>query len=209
MRFLFIISTLLTLSTVFCQKQADVLAIFEKEEKEKKHFVIRVSPSFFWSTFGVEAERGLGKSTSLGLHAFVSIGAPLDNDPLRKAAQTDVKSQGAGIDLVFKKYFTPTFDGFFVYGLLSYNTIEYFRRDKKPFTVISTLTEEKENDIIITNPSDKKTLPYGGGFGVGYQYMIIPKHLMINLEGGVLGFATITNEPFFSLYISPSIGYKF
>jgi len=178
-------------------------------EKGKKHTAIRFAPAFFWNTVGLEFEKQLGKRTSIGLNATITYGRDVDNDVLVQASSQNsaILNQGVAIDLIAKRYFDTDFNNLFFFMAASYNSIEYFNIDKKPYTLFNQLSNEKKEEILENNT--RVTNSYGASFGVGYQIMMIPNHLIVNIEGGIAGYVTITNTPFFSLFLMPSIGYKF
>jgi len=177
--------------------------------KKEKYMSVRIVPAFFWNTISIEFERQIKKKISIGLNTTITFGRDIDNDRLVQAntQSNAILNQGFALDLIVKKYFSSDFNGFFVSASASYNSIEYFNIDKKPYTLFNSLptdTKEEilENDIQVTNV-------YGGCLGLGYQVVMIPDHLIVNVEGGVATYLTVTNVPFFSLYLAPSIGYKF
>jgi len=190
----------------FSQEKEDELL---STENSRKHTAIRLVPSLFWNTFGIEFEKQLGNTMSIGLNGVVTYGRNIDNDALTQAVSQDraILNQGFAIDLIGKKYFNSNFDQLFLLVSASYNTIEYFNIDKRPFTLFNQLKDDLKKEILENDT--RVTNAYGASLGVGYQILMIPKHIIINIEGGVAAYTTITNVPFFLLYFTPSIGYKF
>ncbi len=177
--------------------------------KKEKHMAVRIVPAFFWNTIGIEFERQLKQKISVGLNTTLTFGRDIDNDRLIQAnAQgSAILNQGIGIDLIIKKYFNKGFTGLFFSASASFNSIEYFNSDKKPYTLYNSLLRKTKDEILETNTN--VTNSYGASLGIGYQMIMIPDHLIVNIESGIATYLTVTNVPFFSLYLAPSIGYKF
>ncbi|MFL5731098.1 MAG: hypothetical protein ACJ75J_16540, partial [Cytophagaceae bacterium] len=57
--------------------------------------------------------------------------------------------------------------------------------------------------------AEQKPYPYRAGLGLGYQIIIVPKHLIGNFMIGVQGNMDARNNPFLSVFVAPSIGYAF
>ena len=91
--------------------------------------------------------------------------------------------------------------GFYVQASLGYSKLLYFDGNTRPFTLH---TRNKD----LKDPYFHQPSPIIGGVGAGYQVELLPKKIIANLAIGAQTNID-TKGAFFSIYVSPSIGFMF
>ncbi|HXA00939.1 MAG TPA: hypothetical protein VNW99_03065 [Cytophagaceae bacterium] len=173
---------------------------------EGNGFNIKTSPAFFWKTIGVEIEVPLGKKFSIGLNLYGKVGRTDGKTANFKVKKQNFLTDGMRAELAFKYYFKPTApEGLYLQANFAYNQIVYADGTTKPYSLNS---HTPPADTSATGTS-LKPYPYSAGLGIGYQIIIIPKHLIGNFMIGAQGNMDAKNNPFISFFVAPSIGYVF
>lgn len=169
----------------------------------------KLMPAIYWGTVGLEIEYPVSRKMSFSGFFSGTIGkkgGPANPLKVRKDAFLD---QGITVDLIARYFFTEELppEGFYGQAHISYNSIMYYDGTTRPFTLHSR--REKVASRINTPPNYASPQPWAASLGVGYQLVIIPRHVIVNASLMVQGQMDHDNTPFFSLYFSPSIGYVF
>jgi hypothetical protein len=207
--------TILFFSDAFCGYGPDSLKynfpfITHKKKPAKKEetgkFNIKTSPAFFWKTVVLEIEAPIGDKFSIGLNIYGKLGRTDGKNANFKVKKQDFLTDGIRAELAFKYYFSGTApEGLYMQTNFSYNQIVYADGTTKPYTLNSHI---KPADTSATGAL-LKPYPYSAGLGVGYQMIIVPKHLIGNFMLGVQGNMDARKETFISIFVAPSIGYLF
>jgi len=192
----------------FCQKNKGNDAV-ESFIEQEKHKAIRLAPAPYWNTFGFEYEQSFKQNVTIGFNFTFTYGRDIDNDAFNQAADANsaILNEGYIFNIIAKRYFNNTFNKTFLFSGIEYNSIEYFDIDKRPYTIINSLSFEKRTEILETYTRVANLV--GVNFGIGYQNMMVPNHLIVNFQGGIATYLTVTNKPIVSFFVTPSIGYKF
>ena len=173
---------------------------------------IKVLPTIFWGTLGVEVEypiRDKKDKISVGTLLMVGFGR-LDG----KNANFIVRDQpflrsGISVD-IFGRYFLSKDKyaplGLYVSGNISYNTLLYFDGDTRPFTLFNRRRRDNTGRELkdIERPN-----AFNAGVGVGYQLIMIPDNIIANIELRVQGRRDSDGTIFPTVSLLPTIGFKF
>lgn len=175
------------------------------DEESPKSLNVKLMPAAFANTLGLEFELPLKNASSIGLNIIGKYGR-LDNPKIAKPV--DYFETGFRAELAYKYYFaqkTPL--GFYIQAFIGYTKLVYDNGNTRPFSLNLRnldLNGDPRNDLEFKLPK-----PYTGGIGFGYQTILIKKRIIGNMMmGSQLGFDS-ANTIFYSLYISPSVGYVF
>lgn len=168
---------------------------------------IKVMPAFYWGTLGFEAEYPVTQKISIGLNFAGNLGRADGKNANFKIKPEAYLEPGYNIDLVGKYYFKGEApEGLYATLNFSYNTKLYFDGNTRPFTLHNRWKElaglRVPNDLV-------KPKPFNSGLGIGYQLVIIPKHIIANMMLAAQGQIDNNNDFFISIYLVPSIGYVF
>jgi hypothetical protein len=175
-------------------------------KNESSGFNIKTSPAFFWKTIAVEIEAPIGKKFSIGLNLYGKVGRTDGKNANFKVKKQNFLTDGMRVELAFKYYFKPTApEGLYLQTNFAYNQIVYADGTTKPYSLNSHVQPPDTN----ATGTSLKPYPYSAGLGLGYQIIIVPKHLIGNFMLGVQGNMDAKNNPFLSFFVAPSIGYVF
>jgi hypothetical protein len=176
----------------------------KKEETGK--FNIKTSPAFFWKTIVLEIEAPLGNKFSIGLNIYGKLGRTDGKTANFIVKKQNFLNDGIRAELAFKYYFKPTApEGLYLQTNFAYNQIVYADGTTKPYTLNSHI----ETADTSATGTLSKPFPYSAGIGIGYQMIIVPKHLIGNFMLGIQGNMDGRENPFLSIFVAPSIGYLF
>lgn len=172
-------------------------------KKPLKGFSLKLSPAFFWKTLIIEAELPLNSHVTIGLNALGKLGGGDGKKELTKEENEAYNTSGLGAELALKFYFKgESPEGLYLQVNGGYSNIFYYDGNTKPYTIHNHW--RKQDELVFKKPE-----PYYGGIGVGYQVILLPDHLIANVMVGFQG-NMYDNKSFpLSIYIAPSIGYKF
>jgi len=92
-------------------------------------------------------------------------------------------------------------EGLYLQANIAYSQLNYFNGSAVPYTLLNMGLPSGEIGV--------KPKPYGGGLGVGYQVVVIPKLIIANIMLGMQANVAGDNKVFMSLYAAPSIGVIF
>ncbi len=170
-------------------------------------FNINVMPALFWNSFAVELEYPLHKTISIALNGTFKIGRTDGKRSNFRVNPADYLDNGYRLDL-HVRYFPVSHAPFGVYiaGFASYGQIVYFDGTTRPYSLLNRV---KEKDDLRSPSNIVKPQPFGGGGGVGYQVILIPKHIIANFFFGVQTNIDGDNTIFLSGFVAPSLGILF
>ncbi|MFN3403413.1 MAG: hypothetical protein ACK40G_04905 [Cytophagaceae bacterium] len=178
-----------------------------EEEKSGRGVNVKLSPAFFWKTVGLEFEFPLAKRMSIGLNLFYKYGNAEGVGNRFIIKEEGFPTDGYRAELALKFYLVGHApEGFYVQLDGFYNQLMYFDGNSRPFTLHNNWDKlQYDNSPSIL----EKPNPIGGGLGIGYQLVFIPKHLIGNVTLGVQGNQDLNNNLFFTVYLAPSLGIRF
>ena len=176
---------------------------------------IKTMPAFFWDAVVFEIEYPITHSVSLGVNVLRKFGrTDGTSNRVFKIRPENFQNPNTSIEFAVKFYLPMSKDighnapiGLYIQGNGSYNSLLFYDGTNRPFTMHSHW--KKNKGLREPNPYD----PPGNlsiGFGVGYQAIVIPGHIIANFMFGTQAYITQNNntlKPGF--YLAPSIGYVF
>jgi hypothetical protein len=164
-------------------------------------FNLKFSPAFFWKTIGVEAEYIVNSRFSVGLNVYGKWGVTRP-EKTNETTKYNFLQDGLRTELAFKYYLMKKApEGIYLQANIAYSQLNYFNGSAMPYTLLNMGLPSGEIGI--------KPKPYGGGLGVGYQLVVIPKLIIANIMLGMQANVAGDNKIFMSLYAAPSIGVIF
>lgn len=166
---------------------------------------LKLMPAVFASTLGVELEIPIKKASSFGVNILGKYGR-FDNPRIQKPV--DYFDTGYRIELAYKYYFAKKGPlGVYAQVFVGYSKLLYDNGNTRPFAL--NLRNLDLNSDPRTDNSFDLPKPYTGGLGIGYQTKLYKDKIIGNLMlGSQVGFDA-QNVIFYSVYLSPSIGYVF
>jgi len=185
---------------------------FTESGASASRFNIKVQPAFFWATLGIEAEYVLSPKMSIALNVLGKLGQTDSKKKVRAIKQEEFLENGYMAEIIGRYYIqlskkklilAPS--GFYVQASIGYSKLLYFDGNTRPFTLHS----RKRPSSDPRKPSDfSQPTPIIGGIGAGYQVELLPKKILANIA---LGAQTNLDDKgvFFSIYVSPSVGFMF
>ncbi|MCR6639739.1 MAG: hypothetical protein NVV82_12340 [Sporocytophaga sp.] len=177
------------------------------EESPFKGFNIKLSPAFFWNTASIEFEYPLSSKLSLGINIFAKLGSTGSGKNNIKVKEESFLKDGYLAEGLLRFYpLAMAPEGIFIQGSLTYGNLIYFDGNTRPYTLHNHWRKLKN---VNSNVPIEKPRPLGGGLGIGYQTVIIPEHLIGCLVLGVQANQDAGNKTFYSIYLAPSLGFKF
>ncbi|GAL87558.1 hypothetical protein MYP_4788 [Sporocytophaga myxococcoides] len=177
------------------------------EENSSKGLNIKLSPAFFWNTASIEFEYPLSSKFSLGINLFAKLGNTGSGKNNIKVKEESFLKDGYLAEGLFRFYpLAMAPEGIFIQGSLTYGNLIYFDGNTRPYTLHNHW--RKLQNVNSSIPIEKPK-PLGGGLGIGFQTVIIPEHLIGCLVLGVQANTDVANKTFYSIYLAPSLGFKF
>jgi hypothetical protein len=167
-------------------------------------FALKAMPALFWNSFSIEAEYPASRKFSIALSTIFKLGRTDGQRSNFKVNPADYLDNGFRVELQVRYFlngFAPL--GFYVSAFASYGQIVYFDGTTRPYSLWNRV---KEQDNLRNRSGITKPQPIGGGAGLGYQLMIIPKRIVANFFIGVQTNVDGDNTIFLSGYVAPSIG---
>jgi hypothetical protein len=171
-------------------------------------FNIKIQPAIFWATLGVEAEYLVSPKITIALNVLGKLGQTKPKNKIRPLNQGEFLENGFLAELIgryfiqlSKKKLVLAPSGFYVQASVGYSKLLYFDGNTRPFTLHTRNRNLKE-------PFFAEPTPIIGGLGAGYQVELLPKKIIANLAVGAQTNID-TKGMFFSIYVSPSIGFMF
>ncbi|HTF81484.1 MAG TPA: hypothetical protein VL947_07160 [Cytophagales bacterium] len=166
---------------------------------------LKLMPAVFASTLGIEFELPVKEASSIGINLLAKYGR-FDNPRISKPV--DYFKTGYRIELAYKYYFAKKgVTGLYAQAFVAYTKLVYDNGNTRPFAL--ALRDLGVNGDPRLNTEFKLPKPYTGGIGVGYQTKIIGNRIIGNIMLGSQLCIDGNDKLFFSLYISPSVGYVF
>ena len=156
---------------------------------------------------GIEIEYPLTSQISAGILLNTSFGRTDNSNASFTLRPEDYLKSGFSAD-VFARYYIQgeAPEGLYAQFNVGYNTMLFFDGNTRPFTMHNRWKElsgfRVPNDLI-------KPKPFNAALGIGYQLIIIPKHIIASAVLGVQGQFDANNDIFISVYIIPTIGWVF
>lgn len=169
----------------------------------------KLMPAIYWGTLGLEIEYPVSRKMSFAGFFSGTIGrSDGPTNPLKIRTEAFLE-RGITVDLIARYFFTDDLppEGFYGQANITYNSIMYYDGNTRPFTLHSrrdAIASDMNNPPNYTSPQ-----PWSASLGVGYQLVVIPRHVIANVSLMVQGQLDHDNTPFVSLYFLPSIGYVF
>ena len=171
-------------------------------------FNVKIQPAIFWATLGIETEYLVSPKITLALNVLGKLGQTDPKNNIRPLKQGDFLNNGFLAELIgryfiqlSKKKLVLAPSGFYIQAAVGYSKLLYFDGNTRPFTLHTRNRDLKD-------PNFYQPSPIIGGLGAGYQVELLPKKIIANLAIG-----TQTNFDtkgvFFSIYVSPSVGFMF
>lgn len=164
---------------------------------------IKLLPALYWGTVGAQVEYPLNEKISLGVMIMSKVAESKDFT----VKHEDFQDSGFSID-IYGKYFLKgeAPEGLYGVASLSYNTMLYFDGNTRPYTLHNRWKDfngfREISDLVKPNPLNLS-------FGVGYQMIVIPQHIIADVFMGISGNMDENNSPFVQIYIAPSLGFVF
>jgi hypothetical protein len=169
-------------------------------------FNIKLSPSFFWKTVGIEFEYPINRHISVGLNFMAKLGRLDGLKVNRTMPNEDYLKNGFAAELVGKYYFKQEApEGLYLQANVAYNNFFYQDGTTRPFSFYNHWRDQNGTQ----SKAFKAPQPFQFGLGVGYQVVLLPKHFIGNIMVGTLGNFGGENQFQFSIYLAPSLGYVF
>ena len=164
-------------------------------------FNIKFSPAFYWKTIGVELEYIASPKISVGLNLYGKWG-PTRPEKINETSSYNFFQEGIRAELALKYYIMKKApEGLYIQANLAYSQLSYYNGSVHPYTLLNMGLPFSEIGV--------KPKPYGGGLGLGYQIIIIPKFLIADFMLGMQANVAGNNKVFASLYAAPAIGIIF
>lgn len=177
------------------------------EKEWEKSFSLRLSPAFFWKTIGLELEYAISPSISIGSNLFAKVGRMDGKKANFKIKDEPFLENGWRAELYMNYYFSKKApEGIYLQVNGGYNKLIYFDGNTRPYTLHNHWKQLK--GVRVTTDLEKPK-PYVGGLALGYQFLIIPDHIIANISSGIMANVDQDNSLFFTIYLAPSIGIKF
>ncbi len=177
------------------------------EENPSKGFNIKISPAFFWNTASIEFEYPLSTKFSVGVNIFAKLGSTGGGKNNIKVKEESFLKDGYLAEGLLRFYpLAMAPEGIFIQGSLTYGNLIYFDGNTRPYTLHNHWRKLKN---VNSSVPIEKPKPLGGGLGIGFQTVIIPEHLIGCLVLGVQANQDAGNKTFYSIYLAPSLGFKF
>lgn len=168
---------------------------------------IKLSPALFWNTLGLEFEFPFTKKLSASINLMGKLGRTDGRNTTFKVKEEAYLKDGYLGELSFRYYFAGKApEGIYIQANFTYSNILYFDGTTRPYTLHN---HWKDLNGLRTPADFPDLLPYSGGLGLGYQVVIIPEHLIGNLMLGAQSNIDQEGNPLLSVYLYPSIGFKF
>jgi hypothetical protein len=177
------------------------------EENPTRGFNIKLSPAFFWNTASLELEYPVNGKFSFGLNLYAKLGSTGNGKATIKVREESFLKDGYLAEGLLRFYpggMAP--EGIFIQGSATYGNLIYFDGNTRPYTLHNHW--RKLQNVNSSVPIEKPK-PFGGGVGIGFQTVIIPEHLIGCLVLGMQVNNDATNKTFYSIYLAPSLGFKF
>lgn len=169
-------------------------------------FNIKLSPSFFWKTVGLEFEYPVKRHFSLGINLMAKLGRLDGLKANRTMPNEDYLKNGFAAEFVGKYYIKHEApEGFYFQANVAYNNFFYQDGTTRPFSFFNHWRDQEGT----LSKAFKAPKPFQFGLGVGYQVVLLPKHFIGNIMVGTLGNFGDDNQFQFSIYLAPSLGYVF
>ncbi len=165
---------------------------------------IRLMPAFYWETLGLEFEAYFGDKVSLGLNVLGTLGRTDGQNANFQLNPEDYLEPGFRAELAFKYYpkgRAP--EGIYGQVNVAYSQIVYYDGNTRPYTFHNRWRDQ--TGVVATEDLVRPN-PLSVGLGFGYQVKIIPDWLVGNIMLGIQGQMDQDNQPFVSIYLSPSLG---
>ena len=168
-------------------------------------FTVRLVPSFFYRTYGLEMEYPFNGKSTLGLNALYYTGSGTAKTSSTLTGDGTYAASGFLAELQYKYYFfglAPT--GLYAMLGAGYNSIVYPDGSTRPFVLINSWEDQKE----IGESTSSLPNSYIGSVGLGYQLIMIEPHISGNV---VIGAQFQTRDIGLSVdfFITPSLGWTF
>ena len=168
-------------------------------------FTIRLVPTFFYNTYGLEAEYPFNSKSTLGVNLLYYTGSGSPKTDSSVVGDGSYAKSGFMAELQYKYYFSGTAPtGLYVMLAAGYNSILYPDGSTRPFTVFNSWDNQSE----ISKKTNSIPNPYIGSIGIGYQIIMIEPHISGNVVAGAQfqsgGSGLSTN-----VFITPSLGWTF
>lgn len=164
---------------------------------------IKLMPAFYWGTFGVQVEYPLTNKISIGLMTMIK-----KSDSKNYILHPEDYQNGGFLVDIYAKYFLVGDAPEGLYGLanLSYNSMLYYDGNTRPYS-LKNRWKDFEGFRLPNSIQQPKAI--NAGLGVGYQLIIVPKHVIADVFIAASGNFDHTNSFFIQLYLAPSIGFVF
>lgn len=163
----------------------------------------KILPALYWGTLGAQIEYPISKKVSASLMVM----SKLSESRGYSVKKEDFHESGFSIDLL-GKYFLIGEAPEGLYGVLglSYNSMLYFDGSTRPYTMHNRWKDFNGFRV----PNDLyKAKPFNATLGTGYQLIVIPQHIIVDVFMGISGNFDHNNSFFVQFYVAPSIGYVF
>lgn len=167
---------------------------------------IQTLPAFYLNTWTVDVDYPISKSFTVGVSYATTLGKSMGGKQ-HYVIDQDYTDDGMRLQLSGNYFFMKKApQGLYAHAQVSYNTIVYYDGTTRPFSLHS-----HRKDIFAISNGDliSKAKKMDMGVGVGYQAIIIPKHIIANILLGIQGNKTAENDLFINVYIRPTIGFIF
>lgn len=210
-------ATLLLALTAHLAHATDNFGLLEAAKKKRKSLStsedkfkgkgisVKLVPAFFYNTVGLELEFPLSKSLTAGINFYGKLGRTDNETSNYRVRQNAALENGYLAEAAIKYYFDEAPSGWYLQGSLGVGNLTYEDGSARPFSWLVTKPEFKNLNTPYEVPENN---PFRVGLGGGYQWVIIPRHLVANFMGGVYYF-TSPDASYLSPYLAPSVGFIF
>lgn len=167
---------------------------------------IKFTPAPLLNSAVVEFEYPISQAFSLGLNFGFKYALADVDESAPEINNNDLLENGYLAELSLKYYlFNPAPQGFYLQGTVGYGPLVYGDGSYRPLSINKAGHE-------FGDPNQVNTLfpasGLRGGVGLGYQFVLAPRHLVANLGAGVQLVGTEDGaKP--SLFLAPSVGFIF
>lgn len=179
--------------------------IIDEEKDINKKLNIKILPAVYWQTVGMFLEIPTKSKFSLQFNLLGKYGRTDNASTNSKINDADYLNNGFRAELNLNYYLDQSPTGFFFHSFLGYSSLIYNDGTTRPLSLFIRNTKLES----LKSANQLKTpIPICAGIGCGYQFMVIPQHLIFNIVAAIQ--VSPTSQGLWpGIFISPSFGYVF
>lgn len=170
---------------------------------------VKLLPAFLNNALGIELEFPLNDKLSVGINGLAKLGRTDFNNTNYKVRPSDHWEDGYRAELALKYYFKKKGpSGLYAQAFGGINKMIFEDGNTRPFALLLRKKTSDEEDLRAISEF-RNTQMVCGGLGLGFQTMLIPKHIIVSILVGSQFNFDADNKIFISGYLCPTIGYVF